>query len=209
LAPRCLNLPKAPELASGQSHKRTSNDSRMPCSWSIGRRGGCSGSILKWTLAPKMQIWRVDRSKLGAGCWNDSAQRQMGPPALPDVPPEAVAAPDLARQIRQWQAWLKIERRYSSHTLAAYRRDLWAFLNFLARHNGALPSVDTLRQFGRSDLRPYLLDRGRRDLKASSTARAFAVVRSFFDSYCAAAQSPARRFWLCESRKCLMVSPRP
>jgi integrase/recombinase XerC len=105
---------------------------------------------------------------------------KWGRPPLPDVPPEAVAAPDLARQIRQWQSWLKNERRYSSHTLAAYRRDLWAFLNFLALHNGALPSLDMLRQFRQPDLRPYLLDRSRRNLKPSSTARAFAVVRSFF-----------------------------
>ncbi len=105
---------------------------------------------------------------------------KWGRPPLPDVPPEAVAAPDLARQIRQWLAWLKNERRYSPHTVAAYQRDLWAFLNFLALHNGALPSLDTLRQFGRPDLRPYLLDRGRRNLKASSTARAIAVIRGFF-----------------------------
>jgi site-specific recombinase XerD len=53
-------------------------------------------------------------------------------------------------------------------------------LNFLGLQDGALPSLDTLREFGPRDLRPYLLDRGRRNLKASSTARAFAVVRSFF-----------------------------
>ena len=105
---------------------------------------------------------------------------RMGRPPQPEVPPEAIAAPDLARQIRQWLAWLQIERRYSSHTLAAYRRDLWAFLGLLALQKGALPSLDTLRHFERVDLRAYLLDRAQRGLKASSTARAFAVIRSLF-----------------------------
>jgi integrase/recombinase XerC len=105
---------------------------------------------------------------------------KWGRPPLPEVLPEAVAAPDLALQIRRWQEWLKSERRYSPHTLAAYRRDLWALLKFLAIQNGAVPSLDTLQEFGPRDLRPYLLDRGRRNLMASSTARAFAVVRSFF-----------------------------
>jgi hypothetical protein len=32
---------------------------------------------------------------------------KWGRPPLPEVPPEAVAAPDLALQIRRWQEWLK------------------------------------------------------------------------------------------------------
>ena len=105
---------------------------------------------------------------------------RWGRPPRPDVPPEAIAAPDLARQIRHWLAWLRDERRSSPHTLATYRGDLWAFLAFLARHKGVLPSLDTLRRLERTDLRAYLLDRGGRGLLASSTARAFAVERSFF-----------------------------
>ena len=51
--------------------------------------------------------------------------------------------------MRQWLAWLKDERRYPPYALAAYRRDLWAFLRFLANLKGALPSIDTLRQLER------------------------------------------------------------
>ena len=53
---------------------------------------------------------------------------KWGRPPQPEIPPEAIAAPDLARQIRAWQEWLASERRYSPHTLSAYRRDFWAFL---------------------------------------------------------------------------------
>jgi integrase/recombinase XerC len=105
---------------------------------------------------------------------------KWGRPPQPEIPPETIAAPDLARQIRAWQEWLASERRYSPHTTAAYRRDLWAFLCFIGKCKGELPSVDTLRDFRPADLRPYLLDRAQRYLKCSSTARAFAVVRSFF-----------------------------
>jgi integrase/recombinase XerC len=105
---------------------------------------------------------------------------RWGRPPRPEVPPEAVAAPDLARQIRKWLAWLREEGRYSHHTLAAYQSDLWALLAFLASHKGSLPSLDTLRTLERVDLRAYLLDRWRRGFLASSTARAFTVERSFF-----------------------------
>ena len=64
--------------------------------------------------------------------------------------------------------------------MSCYRRDLWAFLRFLAQHCGALPSLATLRDLGRPDLRAYLKDRYNRQLVPSSTARALAVIRSFF-----------------------------
>jgi len=104
----------------------------------------------------------------------------VGRPPQPEVPAAAIAAPDLAMPILRWLEWLKVERRSSPHTLAAYRRDLWAFLQFLGRHFGALPSLQTLRCLSRADLRAYLLDRNKRVLAPSSTARALAVVRGFF-----------------------------
>jgi integrase/recombinase XerC len=50
-------------------------------------------------------------------------------------------------------------------------RDLWAFLVFLGRHHGALPSSASLRALSRGDLS---------GLHPGSTARALAVVRGFF-----------------------------
>lgn len=98
--------------------------------------------------------------------------------------PQALSAPiavgDLAEQFGEWQRWLAEERRASPHSLAAYERDLAAFLAFLARHRGEPPSLASLRRLDRADLRAYLADRGRRGLQASSTARALSVLRGFF-----------------------------
>ena len=52
------------------------------------------------------------------------------------------AAPDLLQAVDDWQAWLKVERRASPHTLAAYTQDLDGFLAFLAGRR-ARPVVDT------------------------------------------------------------------
>ena len=100
--------------------------------------------------------------------------------AGPETLTTPVAAGDLAEQFAEWRHWLADERRASAHSLAAYERDLAAFLTFLARHQGALPSLASLKRLGRSDLRAYLADRGRRGLQASSTARALSVLRGFF-----------------------------
>ena len=45
-------------------------------------------------------------------------------PPRQEIAPEAIAAPDLARQIRKWQAWLQEERRYSRRTLCALASDV-------------------------------------------------------------------------------------
>ena len=65
---------------------------------------------------------------------------RCGRPPRQEIPPEAIAAPDLAKQIPRWLAWLKNERRCSTHTLAAYRGDLWAFLVFQGSQRGGLPA---------------------------------------------------------------------
>jgi hypothetical protein len=63
-----------------------------------------------------------------------------GGPPRQEIPPEAIAAPDLAKQIQRWLAWLKNERGCSTHSLAACRRDLWAFLVFQGYQRGGLPA---------------------------------------------------------------------
>ena len=100
--------------------------------------------------------------------------------AGPEALTSPVAAGDLAEQFAEWRRWLADERRASPHSLAAYERDLAAFLAFLARHRGELPCLDSLKRLDRADLRAYLADRGRRGLQASSTARALSVLRGFF-----------------------------
>ena len=89
-------------------------------------------------------------------------------------------AGDLAGPIDAWRSWLKSERRAAALSLEAYERDLFAFLAFLAGHQGAAPSLRSLQALERGDLRAWLAQRAGRGLKATSTARALSVVRGFF-----------------------------
>ena len=104
--------------------------------------------------------------------------RPPGPAPLPLVRYAATA--DLADAIAQWQDWLASERRASPHTLAAYGRDLAQFLDFLAEHRGAVPSLGELAALAPADFRAYLARRAADELKRSSTARTLSVLRGFF-----------------------------
>jgi integrase/recombinase XerC len=106
--------------------------------------------------------------------------RRWGRPPQLAVPVEAIAAADLADPVMRWMAWLEVERRCSPNTLAAYRRDLWVFLAFLCTYLGRLPSVGDLQRLGLEDLRAYLVERTRRGLLPSSTARSLSALRGFF-----------------------------
>ena len=64
--------------------------------------------------------------------------RVTGPPA----------APDLLAALKDWQTWLRIERRAAPHTCAAYARDLTQFLGFVAGHLGGEPRIKDLDEEG-------------------------------------------------------------
>lgn len=90
------------------------------------------------------------------------------------------AAADVAARVDDWQRWLRHERRASPHTLAAYGRDLAAFLDFVSGHLGKAAALADLAQLARADFRAWLAARAAAGLHAASTARALAVVRNFF-----------------------------
>ena len=90
------------------------------------------------------------------------------------------AAPDLADAILRWHHWLADERRASAHTLAAYGRDLAAFLTFLTEHQGGQAGLAELGALTAADVRAYLARRAADGLERSSTARALSTLRSFF-----------------------------
>lgn len=89
-------------------------------------------------------------------------------------------APDLADAIDDWCAWLKAERRVSVHTLAAYERDLGAFLRFLTEHLGGPPGLGQLDALDVADFRAYLARRAGEGLSRGSTGRAMSALRGFF-----------------------------
>lgn len=89
------------------------------------------------------------------------------------------AAPAL---LSQWTAHLREERRFSDNSVAAYERDVAAFLGFLNAHLGGEPSAKDLAELEPRDLRAYLAYRrqGPDALADRSISRALAAIRSYY-----------------------------
>jgi integrase/recombinase XerC len=102
-------------------------------------------------------------------------------PRGPEPPPIArfSASSELQTAIVLWQTWLVAERRASAHTVAAYARDLAAFLEFLTAHRGEVPGPALLAALSPGDFRAFLAARAGDGLKRSSMARALSVLRGF------------------------------
>ena len=79
-----------------------------------------------------------------------------------------------------WRDWLQSERRFSAHTLTAYQHDVATFLGFMTSYLGAEPTLDALAKLKPAEFRAWLTELNNRGLARTSTARAFASVRSFF-----------------------------
>ncbi len=93
---------------------------------------------------------------------------------------EFSASPDLADAVAGWLAAFADERRSSAHSVAAYRRDVTAFLSFMTSHRGAPPTLADMGAFTRGDFRAWLAMRNQKRHAASSTARALSALRSFY-----------------------------
>jgi integrase/recombinase XerC len=110
------------------------------------------------------------------------AGRLSEPPRGPEPPPPErfSATSELRTAILLWQTWLVAERRASPHTVAAYGRDLAAFLDFLTVHRGEVADLAALAALAPADFRAFLAARTADDVKRSSNARAMSVLRGFF-----------------------------
>ena len=92
--------------------------------------------------------------------------------------PDPGLDPAVGRHLADWLEGLAREKRSSAHTVAAYRRDLIAFLLFLARHRGARADRAMLAGLRAADFRSWLASRA--GTARRSTARAVSAVRSFY-----------------------------
>lgn len=111
----------------------------------------------------------------------------------------------------RWIAYLRDERRFAPNSLAAYERDVGAFLEFLGAHLGAPADAAALAALEPRDLRAYLAFRrqGEDALADRSLARALASIRSFFrflDRRCGVANG---RLALVRGPKLKRTLPRP
>lgn len=86
----------------------------------------------------------------------------------------------LAPLIAAWRDWMRVEKRMSAHTLAAYEHDLGGFLRFLSGHLGGPATPGDLSRLGPADFRAWLAERAMAGLSKTSTARALSVIRGFF-----------------------------
>ena len=100
----------------------------------------------------------------------------MSGPASGPMP----AAADLALAVETWLGRLADERRRSDHTIAAYRRDLNDFLDFLTQHRGEAADLAALGTLTVRDVRAWLARRAAEGRARTSTARALSAVRVFF-----------------------------
>jgi integrase/recombinase XerC len=92
---------------------------------------------------------------------------------------DLVAAPDVSAEISRWLGYLGAERRMSSKTLEAYRRDVGQFLGFLAEHLGGAPSLKALAKLSPADVRAFMAARRSDGIGNRSLMRGLAGARSF------------------------------
>lgn len=92
---------------------------------------------------------------------------------------QGVIAPDVSAEIGRWLGYLNAERRMSSKTLDAYRRDVTQFLGFLAGHLGGAPSLKVLAGLSPQDVRAFMAARRADGIGSRSLMRGLAGARSF------------------------------
>jgi integrase/recombinase XerC len=86
---------------------------------------------------------------------------------------------DTAAEVAAWLAYLANEKRMSSKTLEAYRRDVVQFLAFLTNHFGAPATLKRLQKLTPADIRAFMAARRSEGLSSRSLMRQLAGTRSF------------------------------
>jgi len=84
------------------------------------------------------------------------------------------------RMIEQFIHYIKYEKRYSDHTLAAYRTDLVQFYSYYTTQY----DLDTWKQVASFHLRSWIFELVDQGLSKRSINRKLCSIRSFFDFLC-------------------------
>jgi len=87
---------------------------------------------------------------------------------------------DIRKLIAGWLQSLSNERHLSPHTIAAYGRDVTAFMAFYGHHLGKAVEVADLTAAGLSDFRAYLAERRLRGRGMRTVARNLSSLRAFY-----------------------------
>jgi len=82
--------------------------------------------------------------------------------------------------VKEWQAYLKLQKNYSKNTKAAYLNDLKAYFTFISNYSEKSVNLKSISLVDIRLIRSWLSDRRFADYTASSTARALSSVKSFY-----------------------------
>ncbi|MDR3179501.1 MAG: tyrosine-type recombinase/integrase [Holosporaceae bacterium] len=94
---------------------------------------------------------------------------------------EEFLSDELKNLLLEWLNELRVQRRYSVHTLVAYESDIKNFLQFLNVHFGEKILLQTLQQLKISDFRAWLSARISDGMSPRSNVRSLSSARSFFN----------------------------
>ena len=81
--------------------------------------------------------------------------------------------------IKDWQDWIKSEKRLSFNTLDSYLRDLTLFFNFFEEYKNKNIEFNDLENFPQDDLTAWFYSRVRRGISSRSNARSLSSLKSF------------------------------
>jgi len=82
--------------------------------------------------------------------------------------------------VKEWQAYLELQKNYSKNTKAAYLNDLKAYFTFISNYSEKSVNLKSISLVDIRLIRSWLSDRRFADYTASSTARALSSVKSFY-----------------------------
>jgi integrase/recombinase XerC len=81
--------------------------------------------------------------------------------------------------IKDWQDWIKSEKRLSFNTLDSYVRDLTLFSTFFEEYKNKNFEFNDLENFHQDDLTAWFYSRVRRGISSRSNARSLSSLKSF------------------------------